>query len=74
LPRENTIHTSIGRVIDLAALHINCEKPAGEVNVTVEPGSLVIGNPAIQVSTIEKYKDRCLQEWKSQGLDKYDQL
>jgi acetyltransferase-like isoleucine patch superfamily enzyme len=38
----------------------------------VKPGSLVLGNPAIQVSTVEKYKERCLKEWKRQGLDKFD--
>ena len=40
----------------------------------VKPGSLVLGNPAIQVSTVEKYKERCLKEWKRQGLDKFDYL
>ena len=40
----------------------------------VKPGSLVLGNPAIQVSTVEKYKERCLKEWKRQGLDKFDHL
>jgi hypothetical protein len=40
----------------------------------VKPGSMVIGNPAIQVSTVEKYKERCLKEWKRQGLDKFDYL
>jgi acetyltransferase-like isoleucine patch superfamily enzyme len=40
----------------------------------VKPGSLVLGNPAIQVSTVEKYKERCLKEWKRQGLGKFDHL
>lgn len=40
----------------------------------VKPGSLVLGNPAIQVSTVEKYRERCLKEWKRQGLDKFDYL
>jgi hypothetical protein len=40
----------------------------------VKPGSVVIGNPAIQVSTIEKYKERCLQEWENQGLGKFNHL
>jgi len=40
----------------------------------VKPGSVVFGNPAIQVSTIEKYRERCLQEWKNQGLDKFNDL
>jgi acetyltransferase-like isoleucine patch superfamily enzyme len=40
----------------------------------VKPGSVVFGNPAMQVSTIEKYRERCLQEWKNQGLDKFNGL
>jgi acetyltransferase-like isoleucine patch superfamily enzyme len=40
----------------------------------VKPGSVVFGNPAIQVSTVEKYRERCLQEWRDQGLDKFDDL
>jgi len=40
----------------------------------VKPGSVVFGNPAIQVSTVEKYRERCLQEWKNQGLDKFNDL
>ena len=48
--------------------------PLSVVLRDVKPGSVVIGNPAIQVSTIEKYKERCLQEWKSQGLDKFEPL
>lgn len=40
----------------------------------VKPGSVVFGNPAIQVSTIEKYRERCLQEWRDQGLDKFNDL
>ncbi len=40
----------------------------------VKPGSIVFGNPAIQVSTVEKYRERCLQEWKNQGLDKFNHL
>jgi len=40
----------------------------------VKPGSVVIGNPAIQVSTVEKYKEQCLREWKKQELDKFDRL
>jgi len=48
--------------------------PMSVVIRDVKPGSLVIGNPAIQVSTVEKYKERCLKEWKRQGLDKFDHL
>jgi acetyltransferase-like isoleucine patch superfamily enzyme len=48
--------------------------PMSVVIRDVKPGSLVIGNPAIQVSTVEKYKERCLNEWKRQGLDKFDYL
>jgi len=40
----------------------------------VKPGSIVIGNPAIRVSTVEKYKERCLQEWNKQGLTKFEHL
>ena len=40
----------------------------------VKPGSVVFGNPAIQVSTVEKYKERCLREWENQGLSKFDPL
>lgn len=48
--------------------------PMSVVIRDVKPGSMVIGNPAIQVSTVEKYKERCLREWKRQGLDKFDSL
>jgi tetrahydrodipicolinate N-succinyltransferase len=48
--------------------------PMSVVIRDVKPGSMVIGNPAIQVSTVEKYKERCLREWKRQGLDKFDYL
>lgn len=40
----------------------------------VKPGSVVFGNPAVQVSTVEKYKEQCLRKWKSQGLDRFDYL
>lgn len=40
----------------------------------VKPGSVVFGNPAIQVSTVEKYKERCLREWENQGLNKFSHL
>jgi acetyltransferase-like isoleucine patch superfamily enzyme len=48
--------------------------PMSVVIRDVKPGSMVIGNPAIQVSTVEKYRERCLKEWKRQGLDKFDSL
>lgn len=48
--------------------------PMSVVIRDVKPGSMVIGNPAIQVSTVEKYKERCLKEWKRQGLDKFNYL
>jgi acetyltransferase-like isoleucine patch superfamily enzyme len=48
--------------------------PLSVVLRDVKPGSMVIGNPAIQVSTVEKYRERCLEEWKNQGLDKFDHL
>ncbi len=40
----------------------------------VKPGSVVFGNPGMQISTVEKYRERCLQEWKNQGLTKFDHL
>ena len=48
--------------------------PMSVVLRDVKPGSIVIGNPAIQVSTVEKYKERCLKEWDSQGLNRFDYL
>ena len=48
--------------------------PMAVVIRDVKPGSIVIGNPAIQVSTVEKYKERCLQEWENQGLSKFNDL
>ena len=48
--------------------------PMSVVLRDVKPGSIVIGNPAIQVSTVEKYKERCLKEWNSQGLNRFDYL
>jgi acetyltransferase-like isoleucine patch superfamily enzyme len=48
--------------------------PLSVVLRDVKPGSMVILNPAIQVSTVEKYRGRCLQEWKNQGLDRFDHL
>jgi acetyltransferase-like isoleucine patch superfamily enzyme len=40
----------------------------------VKPGSVVFGNPAIQVSTVEKYKVQCLQKWENQGLNRFNEL
>ena len=48
--------------------------PMSVVIRDVKPGSVVIGNPAIQVSTVEKYKEQCLQKWKDQGLDRFNYL
>ncbi len=41
-PVSNSITGKIGTPIDLAALHINCAQPNGNVNVTVTPGSQTI--------------------------------
>jgi acetyltransferase-like isoleucine patch superfamily enzyme len=40
----------------------------------VKPGSIMMGNPAFRVSTAEKYKQKCLQEWERQGLAKFESL
>jgi len=48
--------------------------PMSVVLRDVKPGSMVIGNPAIQVSTVEKYRERCLKEWENQGLNKFNHL
>jgi len=48
--------------------------PMSVVIKDVKSGSVVIGNPAIQVSTVEKYKERCLREWNRQGLNKFENL
>ncbi len=40
----------------------------------VKPGSVMLGNPAIRVSTTEKFKQRCLEEWKTQGLTKFESI
>ncbi|HBH03716.1 MAG: hypothetical protein A2X36_07945 [Elusimicrobia bacterium GWA2_69_24] len=42
LPVATTISGSVGTPIDLAALHINCADPNGNVSVTVNPGGAVI--------------------------------
>lgn len=48
--------------------------PNATVISDVKPGSIMIGNPAIRVSTVEKYKQKCLQEWDKQGLSKFEPL
>jgi len=48
--------------------------PMSVVIRDVKPGSIVIGNPAIQVSTVEKYKEQCLQRWEIQGLNRFNSL
>lgn len=48
--------------------------PMSVVLRDVKPGSIVIGNPAIQVSTVEKYKEQCLQKWENQGLNRFNDL
>ena len=41
-PISDTITGSIGTPIDLAALHINCADPNGNVSVTVDPGGQMV--------------------------------
>jgi len=48
--------------------------PMSVVIKDVKPGSVVIGNPAIQVSTVEKYKEQCLQKWENLGLNRFNYL
>jgi len=48
--------------------------PMAVVVRDIKPGSIVIGNPAIQVSTVEKYREQCYREWERQGLAKFDHL
>jgi len=48
--------------------------PNATVIGDVKPGSIMIGNPAIRVSTVEKYKEKCLHEWARQGLTKFEPL
>jgi len=65
------------RSIITAGVKIGKGSVVGPMSVVlrdVKPGSMVIGNPAIQVSTVEKYKEQCLREWKKQGLDKFSHL
>jgi acetyltransferase-like isoleucine patch superfamily enzyme len=65
------------RSIITAGVKIGKGSVVGPMSVVlrdVKPGSMVIGNPAIQVSTVEKYKEQCLREWRNQGLDKFNDL
>jgi acetyltransferase-like isoleucine patch superfamily enzyme len=65
------------RSIITAGVRIGKGSVVGPLSVVlrdVKPGSMVIGNPAIQVSTVDKYKEQCLMQWKKQGLDKFDYL
>lgn len=41
-PIGNTLAGSVGTPIDLAALHINCANPNGDVAVTVDPGGQAV--------------------------------
>lgn len=66
-----------GRSIITAGVRIGKGSIVGPLSVVlrdVKPGSMVIGNPAIQVSTVEKYKEQCIRQWKNQRLNKFDYL
>ena len=41
-PISDAITGSVGTAIDLAALHINCANPNGNVSVTVDPGGQIV--------------------------------
>lgn len=41
-PMSNTVSGSIGTPIDLAALHVNCGNPSGELGVMVDPGGEIV--------------------------------
>ncbi len=41
-PVRNVVSTTVNEPVDLAALHIHCSSPNGEVQVTVNPGEDVI--------------------------------
>ena len=65
------------RSIITAGVRIGKGSIVGPMSVVlrdVKPGSIVIGNPAIQVSTVEKYKEQCLQKWENQGLNRFNYL
>jgi hypothetical protein len=34
----------------------------------------MVGNPAVRVSTTDRYRRRCVEEWKKQGLSKFEPL
>lgn len=71
-------HCFIGNgAIITAGVRIGKNSIIGPMSVVinnVKPGSIMIGNPAIRVSTIEKYKQKCLQEWERQGLTKFEPM
>jgi len=48
--------------------------PMSVVIRDVNPGSVVIGNPAIRISTVEKYREYCFEKWREQGLSKFNHL
>lgn len=65
------------RSIITAGVRVGKGSVVGPMSVVlrdVKPGSMVIGNPAIQVSTVEKYREQCLREWKNQRLDKFSHM
>jgi tetrahydrodipicolinate N-succinyltransferase len=73
---ENNCFIGEGSIV-MAGVRIGTNSIIGPMSVVfkdVKPGSMVIGNPAIQVSRTEKYRERCLQEWENQGLGKFDLL
>jgi hypothetical protein len=41
-PVGDRVQTSIGMPVNLAALHINCASPNGDVSVTVNPGNQIV--------------------------------
>jgi acetyltransferase-like isoleucine patch superfamily enzyme len=73
---EDNCFVGAGSIIT-AGVRIGKGSVVGPLSVVlrdVKPGSVVIGNPAIQVSTVEKYKEQCLQKWESLGLDRFNYL
>jgi acetyltransferase-like isoleucine patch superfamily enzyme len=68
----------IGRgAVICAGVRIGKNSIVGPMSVVikdVKPGSVVIGNPAIQVSTVDKYRERCLKEWNKWKLDRFERL
>lgn len=48
---------------------------AGSVVIAdVKPGTVVMGNPAIPVSTTERYKKKCLDKWRELNLTQFEPL